>query len=273
MVIAKTVNGYNAKEMAYLREIANAPIWKDFDAVATAASVDLVGGMSGTTSSSEVPISRYPSIGFSGNKQLAFAAVSRAAYYEASGDHAEAERMLRTLVSYGFTLIDQGAGAIDAMLGRIIVDIGRDGLWHLYTIRGRNEESVLVKPLPLAASVTAPVWRSATDIAADSRLPRSVRLDALSSLSLQSCGSLRSVLTGPSAATKSAISGARASMVRYPSEHALFDLIERSVEHGPELDYLNAYNPIVGIAQVVSAVTGNPRVANCTVLAASIKPN
>ncbi|QJR35775.1 hypothetical protein [Gemmatimonas groenlandica] len=274
MVIAKTVEGYSAKEMAYLREVANAPVWADFDAVATAANVDLVGSMSGTTMSSKVTtLSQFPSISFSGNKQLAFAAVSRAAYYEASGDHAEAERVLRTLVSYGFTLIDQGAGGIDAMLGRVIVDIGRDGLWHFYTIRGRSEESVLVEPLPLAASVTTPVWRSATDIAADGHLPRTVRLEALSSLSLQSCGSLRTVLTGPSAATKRAISDARASMVRYPSEHALFDLIERSVEHGPELDYGNAYNPIVGIAQVVSAVTGNPRVANCTVLAASIKPN
>ena len=45
MLIAKTSGGYSASEMAYLREVAEAPFWKDFDAVALAAQVDMVGGL------------------------------------------------------------------------------------------------------------------------------------------------------------------------------------------------------------------------------------
>ncbi len=271
MVIAKTSGGYSPKEMAYLRTIAEAPIWKDFDAVATAGAVDMVGGLYQTPFSQNASIANYPIIAFNGSKQLAFAAVSRAAYYQASGNSAEAERVLRTLVSFGFTLMDEGTTAIDGMLGRIIVDLGRDGLWHLYALAGRNEELMLVEPLMPASKVSVTQTRSALEVVADTRAPRSLRLNALSALTYQSCGSLRGMLMGPDSETTQAIAAARASMARYPSEQALFDLIERSAQRGPDLNNSHGYNPVVGIAQIVSAVTGNARFANCTAIASTIR--
>lgn len=283
MLHANSPDGYSAGEMAYLRDVAEAPFWKDFDAVALASQVDIVGGLYETPFDPDAQLMAFPFMHLTDAKQTAYAGVARATYYLASGNPAEAERVLRTIVSFGFTFIDQGVTAVDAMVGRMVVDIGRDGLYHLYLQTGRGELADRVAPppqtmKPATRSRTAPVdleqaRARVLAVITDVRAPRPLRLEALEILSYGgSCGGVRAMLTGPSDELRSALAAARASMARYPSEQALFDLIERTMYQGPQLsrDAGVVGRVASGTAEVLSAVTGNARIATCTRLASTI---
>ena len=286
MLIAKTLDGYSAREMAYLREVAEAPLWKDFEAVASAARVDVVGGLYETPFTTDAELMAFPRVGYADTKQIAYAAVARATYHLASGNPAEAERVLRTTVSFGFTFIDQGVTALDAMVGRMVVDIARDGLYHLYLQTGRGELADRVAPLP-PSTATGPRKRTpwvdeetarARTLAVinDARIPRPLRMEALEVLSYSgSCGGVREMLTGPSDELRRTLTTARSSMARFPSEQAFFDLIERNMNSGPQTsrDAGVLGRVASGTAAVLSAVTGNPRIATCTRLASTISPN
>jgi hypothetical protein len=283
MLIAKTSDGYSAGEMAYLREVAEAPFWKDFDAVALAAQVDMVGGLFETPFSAEAQLMAFPFMKLTDAKHIASAGVARATFYLASGNPAEAERVLRTIMSFGFTFIDQGHTLLDAMTGRIVVDIGRNALQQLYRHAGQSELAARVAPPPqtvkaVARTRAAPVDLEAARaralaVIADARAPRALRVGALEELSYGgSCGSVRAMVFGPSEELRDAFTTARASMARYPSEQALFDLIDRNMQHGPRVEGSAwfALRMASGTAEVLSAVTGNPRFAACTRLATSI---
>ena len=252
--------------MAYLRAVAVAPFWKDFDAVALAAQVDVVGGLYETPFTSEAQLMSFPFVGFTETKQIASAAVARATYYLASRKPAEAERVLRTIFSFGFTLIDQGVTAVDAMVGRMIVDIGRDGLYHLYQQTGREDIAVRLEPVARAKSLVRARQTPFDDVSArsavvslagDPAVPRSLRLEALEMMSYSgSCGSVRAMLTGPSDEMRGNITKARASMARYPSEQALFDLIERTMENGPRRVAAGGRRALAGGSVVSGRVRG-----------------
>ena len=283
MLIENAPGGYSASEVAYLRDVAAAPFWKDFDAVALADVVDVVGGLYETPFTAEAQLMAFPTVRFTEAKQTAYAAVSRAAFYLASGNPAEAERVLRTIVSFGFIFIDQGVTSLDAMVGRMIVDVGRDGLYQLYLNTGRGELAARLAPLPqvvkrTARSSAAPIdlelaRARALALVNDVRAPRPLRIGALEMLSYGgSCGSVRAMLTGPSAELRSALSSARTSIARYPSEQSLFDLIERTMQDGPQVERSADVMGRVasGTASVLSAITGNPRIATCTRLATTM---
>lgn len=288
MLIAKSPDGYSAGEMAYLREIATAPFWKDFDAVASAARVDVVGGLFETPFAIDAQQLAFPTMVYPDAKQIAYAAVARATYHLASGNSAEAERVLRTTVSFGFTFVDQGVTALDAMVGRMVVDIARDGLYHLYLQTGRRELADRVAPLPPRATrvplvrtpmVDVDISRARTiALINDVRIPRSLRMQALETMSYGgSCSGVRSMLTGPSDELRRTLISARASMARFPSEQAFFDLIERTMYDGPQVAQATRDAGMVGrvasgTAAVLSALSGNPRIAACTRLASTISP-
>lgn len=284
LLIAKTSGGYSAGEMAYLREVAEAPFWKDFDAVALAAQVDMVGGLYETPFDPDAQLLDFPFVNLTEAKQTASAGVARATFHLASGQPAEAERVLRTIVSFGFTFIDQGHTLLDAMTGRIVVDIGRNALQQLYRHTGQSELAARVAPPPqtvktVARARAAPVDLEAARVRAlaviaDARAPRALRVGALEELSYGgSCGSVRAMAFGPSEELRDALTTARASMARYPSEQALFDLIDRNMQHGPRVEGSAwfALRVASGTAEVLSAVTGNPRFAACTRLATNLR--
>jgi hypothetical protein len=284
MLIAKTRDGYSTGEMAYLREVAEAPFWKDFDVVAIAARVDVVGGLYETPFASEAQLMAFPTVGYTDAKQIAYAAVARATYHLASGNAAEAERVLRLTASFGFTFIDQGVTALDAMVGRMVVDIARDGLYHLYLQTGREALADRVAPLP-RRTATVPRGRTpevneetaraqAIALINNMRIPRSLRMEALEILSYGgSCGSIGALFTGPSDEMRHTLASARASMARYPSEQAFFDLIDRTMYNGPKVqrDAGVVGRVASGTAEVLGALTGNPRIAACTRLASTIR--
>ena len=80
-VLEASVKGFSPREMEYLRILAAAPVWREFDLVARARAVDAIGGQLRTPFGAKATPEGRPLPSFKDSKELAYAAVARAAYY------------------------------------------------------------------------------------------------------------------------------------------------------------------------------------------------
>lgn len=269
----------SSQELAYLRMIAEAPLWRDFDRVAAAESVDLIGGQYVLPFSAKAFAPRLPILRFGDTRELANAGVQRAAYYVAIRDFGRAEAALKSVVSYGFMLMDNATSALDATVGRLITGIGGDGLHQLYSIQLNDELMAAVRtPKEFTLNSAADVKQRVDPDVLRERLlndvnnldlPRGIRLESLRSLSFGACGNVREVLLGPDQQVRDAFANAKRTLARFPSEQAFLDLLFQSTERVPEGAgvKLGPERFIVGAATVAGVVLNNPRVAACTRMA------
>lgn len=276
-VLEATAKGLTSREREYLRTLAEAPVWSDFDLVARAPAVDMVGGQFRIPFGAAARPEQRPAPSYRESRDLAYAAVSRAAYYMSSGQPEEAERTLRSIVSFGFALIDNGTTALDEMIGTMIVGVGRDGLHRFYDVEHdpRAELPALAWPARQSrgAAPSSRVEALSADEArrrllarvADPAVPRGERFEDLRSLSAVSCTNVSELMFGPRADVLSAVDDARRTLARFPSEQALLDLEARFPTVMREYPPTSAVQSIaVSAATVAGVVLHNPRLAACT---------
>jgi hypothetical protein len=274
-ILEAAAKGFNPREMEYLRSLATAPIWREFDLVARAPAVDAIGGQFGIPFAPEALPEQRPLPSFKGSKELAYAAVSRAAYHMALGQRDSAEAVLRSIVSFGFTFVDNGTSGLEEVIGSVVVAIGRDALQRFYVIQHdpRADSPALARPSrSMAASFERTVPRTAHDVQRrlltnieDPAVPLGVRYESLRMLSGTSCINVRELLFGPSAETKQVVERARHSLARYPSEVALVELLTRPTYSAPDVSSPNPIRTLaVSSASVAGVVLRNPRLASCT---------
>ena len=276
-IIERAQRAFSPEELAYLRSVAESPVWRDFDRVAHAAEVDLIGGQyvlpfREGASALAMPMPRYAGI-----RELASAGVSRAAYYVAIGEPERGEAALRSVVSFGFAMLDNGSTYMDALIGRVIIGIGRDGLRQWSETTHDAGGLALTAKTPKHEPFAHGGGRRAFDVDAararlladanDPRVPRSARFESLRQLSLATCGSARGMLLGPATDIDAAFGGARSGLARYPSEQAYLDLLDDAASRFPT-ENVGRISPsdrlMVGAATVAGMVLNNPRVAACT---------
>lgn len=274
-VIEAAGRGFSRAEMAYLRAVAVAPLWNEFDKLASAPRVDLIGGQFVLPFKDDAFALSMPNRRFAETKALAYAGVSRAAYLVATGQPRQAEAVLRSIVSFGFVFIDNGTSALDALVGRLIADIGRDGLHQLYTLTGNAEgvaQSAPTGRVPKSAAtsrtrIDMARWRGQLlDDVRDAQLPRTLRYESLMTLSFTTCGSVREMLFGPSANVRAAFDWAGTTLARFPSERAYIDLMHDATNRTPSglVSESKTSRLIMGAATVAGTVLNNPRVVACT---------
>jgi len=281
-ILEAAVKGFTPREAAYLRELADAPIWRDFDVVARAPEVDVVAGQLRLPFNANALPEMRPLPSFRDSKELAYAAVSRAAYYMSIGQPREAEQVLRSIVSFGFTFIDDGTTTLDEWIGTVIVGIGRDALQRFYALQ-HDPRAALPE---LAAPATGKVVRSSPRVTAtlppaeirrllvarlsDPTAPRPERFEAIRQLSLLQCASARGLLFGQPDEVSAAIDRARRELARYPSERALVDLETRLPAPSQFGMTSGPLQPLVVSPAIVAGVAlHNPRMASCTLLLTS----
>jgi len=284
VILEAAARGLPARDMALLRTYATAPIWNDFDLVTRAPAVDLVGSRFLLPFRENARVYSFPLLRFAATKEMAYAGVSRAAYHLAHGRRADAERVLRGVISYGFVLKDNGASTIDDLIGDVIVGIGRDALARYYDIvhDPRGAELALAHKRAAAGEVPVPgpAWEftSGDNAAARARLiqlsqspqiPRGVRFEALHALGQTACGRPKDFVFGPGSDIKGAFAEARRSLARYPAELALIDLIERTVPAGLP-DFVGPGAPsveqrVLDAVRISEKVFFNPRLSGCLV--------
>jgi hypothetical protein len=272
-IIAAVRDGLSAEELTWLKTVAEAPIWRDFDLVARAPAVDVIGGQfklpfRENASAIEAPVAR-----FADTKELANAALARAAYHVAVGNYDEAETVLRTVVSFGFAYIDNASHSLDAMVGRVLVEIGRDGLDQFFLVTGRpvvhgNALERVTFP-SLQPNKSSPDLRGERARllanAANPDLSRGLRLESLRGLAFGVCTNVGEMLTGHSDEVIDAYSAARTGIARYPSERAFLDLMLESPNRIPPYLKGSLSDRLVsGAGEIAATILGNPRIAGCT---------
>ena len=284
MILEAAAKGFSAREQAYLAELAEAPIWREFDLVARAPGVDVLGGQLRLPFDVDALPETRPLPSFRDSKELAYAAVSRAAYYMSIGQPREAEQVLRSIISFGYVFTDNGTTTIDELIGTVIVGIGRNALQRFYLLEHDPRAGLAALEAPHLQDVVrsrAPGVRalSTDDVRrrllaglADPTVPRPERFEAVRALSLMQCSNVRGLLFGRDGEVQGALDRARSELARYPSERALIDLDTRvpsvarvSAARGP----LQAI--LVSPATVAGVVLHNPRMAACTLLLTNVE--
>jgi hypothetical protein len=258
-------------EREYLRTIADAPIWRDIDRLASAEAVDMVGARYVLPFRAEASPELMPIPRFAATKEIVYASLARAAHHVAQGEPDRAEQALRSALSYGFVMLDNGHTSIEGLLGRVMVGIASDGLHTLYTLTGNAAGAALTAPMADEPAVTpaAPVGTTEERliaIAGDPSVARTVRLESLYRLAFSSCTSVRRVLFGPSDASNAAFDDARRTLARYPSELALIDLLQVAPDRPTaesEIKFKGDWL-LLGAASVASTVLNTPRIQACT---------
>lgn len=274
-IITAAAKGLTPAEQAWLNALAESPTWRDVDLVARAARVDVLEQRFQLPFRDDAVASAMPIPSLQRGRRLAHAGVARAAYYVSIGDRERAESVLRNIVALGFASIDNGPLWFDGMIGRVMIDAGRDGLRQLYALEGRSELLALTEPPAARAprQTTRGADRSLATIRAtalrnfnDPALPRGYRFEQLGTLAWSTCSNVRSVLAGPSSETQQAFETARSSLARSDAERQYIDLLERNVTDLPNRPAVPGVvaGIIQGAASVTSAVTGNERIAGCT---------
>lgn len=279
-IIARAARGVNADELAYLRTIAESPVWRDVERVAKAPAIDMIGGQFALPFRADAFSPAMPREQFNDSKALAHAGVSRAAYYVATGRPQEAEAALRTVVGYGFAMIDNGSNTLQVLIGRVITDIGRDGLHQLYVATGQDALAASVAPPGKTGRSYQPMntprlpldqWQQRMlDQSRDASLPMGIRYESLGQLAFGACSSVRGMLAGPSDEVSKAYADARTTLARYPSERAYLDLLLDAPNRVPEQFYQSrslSMRLLIGASTVSSTVLHNPRIATCARLA------
>ena len=273
-ILGASVEGFSEREMEYLRSLATAPVWREFDLVARAPAVDVIGGQVRVPFTSEALAEERPLPSVKGTRDLAIAAVSRAAYHMALGQRDSAEAVLRSIVSFGFAFIDNGTSGLEEAIGTMIVGIGRDELQRFYVIQRdpRAGLPALARPSQdVVSSFNRTLPTTADDVQRrllanieDPAVALGVRYESLRLLGGTSCTNVRELLFGPSAETRQVVERARHTLARYPSEMALIELMTRPSYSAPDVSSPNPLRALaVSSASVAGAVLRNPRLASC----------
>ncbi|MCZ8206472.1 hypothetical protein [Gemmatimonas sp.] len=270
-VLRAAQGALSASEQQYLRTVAESPIWGDIDRLASAGAVDVIGARYVLPFRADATPVLMPIPRFATTKEIAYAGLSRAAYHLSQGEPERAEHALRSVLSYGFVMLDNGTSAIEGLIGRVMVGIASEGLHTLYTITGNAAGAALTAPITDATSLTLGARDGTTEqrliaVAGDPTVPRTIRLESLRALAFSSCTNVRGTLLGPSAASDAAFDEARRTLARYPSEVALIELMQDAANRPPGGSEIAAKRDwlLLGAASVASTVLNNPRIQTCT---------
>lgn len=208
--------GVSADEVAYLQLVASASLWRDWDALARAKTMDVFGTsielpFPKAATFATLPVPRLGSI-----RRLAHASVSRAAYFLARQQLDSADAALRSTISVGLLLADNSNTVLERLVGIVITNVGRDGLTRLYSLTGnpvgprmkaRYDSLIIVRDAKQevveletvrSASLSLPQARKQVFNLANARTShRSSRFVSLELLQLSSCSNVREIVFGP----------------------------------------------------------------------------
>ena len=238
-------NALTAEELAYLERVVQYPALADLSRVARAQSADLTGARWNTTqlagtSPFELPVPR-----FAGLRDATQFHTAKAILQLSRGEVAAADTTLREVISIGLLVMREGPTHIDVLVGTSIAANGAAALQSLYRATGRHDEAdALLRPqegidrmeevtraLHAEGNVDALLRRSMA-MTANESLPRGMRWESLRTVHVGAgCLNPHTVVFGHGGQYDEWVEKTRGSLVRYPSEQALFD----SMLSGPML--------------------------------------
>jgi hypothetical protein len=290
-VLYYAAGGLSRDERRWLETVDASPRWELWRRYLRAPRVDYTGArfvlpFSDSLSAWDLPVPR-----FSGTKELAYAAVARAALYRSRGEIARGDTALREVITFGFQMIDNASTIIEALVGESIITIGQTALntaraldgrpagpeWEARQALAKAQEAarpVVSRPVSSPARGLAEMRRGIIARATDPSLSRGVRMESYHNLTMAPCTNVHELLMGPGADVREAFTTARTTLVRFSSDAALLDLMDRTAStilaRGQNQEGLGGV--VMDFARASGWVLHNPRIAGCvSILAAEFK--
>jgi hypothetical protein len=277
--IRQARRGFTPAQRAVLDSMARSPLIPEYEILGRAAAADVQSASWQLPLADTVAIWQMPVRGHGPLFHAGLALVARSALALAAGRVTDAERDLRTVVGAGFALMEDRL-LIEALIGRIHVELGRDAFLALYEATGRTAEANGILREVAEALRTSSVFaqlnqsmslRALTDSARKVFLnpatPTSVRWEiGVYGLSMAPCTDLHQVLFGADSSHRAVFAAARRTMVKTQTDSIIFDLGVGQFERRPP--------PRVGsqglhrrAARAVDFLLGGHRVESCVAAA------
>jgi hypothetical protein len=224
-------------ELDWLKRMSAHPGHDEIARVARARSVDIVDTRWKTDEFEGESAWNLPFYRFSGMRRGAYAHIALGLLAADRGDPATAELRFREVISMGLLLTHNGPTVIDMLLGIVIAESGADALRGFYESAGRPGDAgnltQALQSLEHAEKVAkalgasgAGTLRTLANIAANEDLPPGIRWESLMNAQLSArCQSPSAVLFGAGDDYNEWLAGVHDSLVRHPSEAALFEMI------------------------------------------------
>lgn len=244
-LITRAARGFTPAERAYLGRVAANPAFAALRTLAHARGLDLLGATyvlpfpdSAWWFDVRIPLSPFMRV-----QEAASANVARAAWLVSQGRQAEAETAIRETISVGLLLMDEGTEVIEGIIGTSITAKGRSALVSFYDATGRPVEaralraaydSVVNRNVTLdsaraEAAVVLDVPALRRQLIGDVRNPslsREQRWNLAHITMYVQCTNMRELMFGPDDDLRAMLEVARRELVRYPSEAAVFRMLE-----------------------------------------------
>ncbi|HEX2167460.1 MAG TPA: hypothetical protein VHG09_09550 [Longimicrobiales bacterium] len=227
-----------AEEIAYLERIAQYPALADLSRLARARAADIAGARWNTTQLAGASLLELPVARFSGLRDATQFHTAKAILELSRGNAAAADTTLREVISIGLLVMREGPTLIDVLVGTSIAANGAAALQSLYRATDRHGEAdALLRPqegiermeqvtraLYVQGDVDALLRRSMAMTTNDA-IPRGMRWESLRTVQVGAgCRNPHSVVFGHGSDYAEWLEASRKSLVRYPSEQALFEM-------------------------------------------------
>jgi hypothetical protein len=249
-------------EREYLAGIAANPFWQQWDILARAPSLDILGArvelpFREHATAVELPLMRLTRLNDAGQLTAA-----RAAHFLSIGRRDSAEAAVHATLAVGLLIDREATNVLEAFIGRRLIYVATtlsNGL------RG-DTTSVEIPRLPRDSTIHSVSESRAllVNVASDSTAHRGVRVEALMNLAMLPCTNTRELLFGFRSDVKGAFASARRNLVRHPSDSALLDLLEFASERSPDMHEEGIFPAMFrGMSHFSSAVLFNKRIHGC----------
>jgi hypothetical protein len=236
-LIERVAAGVTSEQRDYLADVAAHPASADFSRLARATALDAGSARWATPFPEGMTMATVPLPRFTPLRSSANAHVAAAAYELVEGRADRAERLLSEVISVGFLLGDQGPTLIDNLVGYALVEAGGAALEDLYRVTGQtgaaSELSRLgevaersARLIPVDRSEGSEAWvRSLPAMVLDTTLMRGLRWEYFIEIAtVAPCLNMQRMVFGADESYGVFIDQARESLVRWPSDEAVFEI-------------------------------------------------
>ena len=257
----RVAQGPTPEMTEYMEAVASNPAHAAFSRLARAGELDAASGRWEETFPPGMTMASVPIPRFGELREGAYAHLAAAALAQSRGRSAEAEGLIREVISLGVLLGDQGPTLIENLTGLVIAEVGGTALEHFYTASGRSADAVRLTELRDAARRsasrvpgTAPggveaFVRSLPDLVADPGTVRGLRWEFFTlTATVSPCLNLHRMVFGPGPEYGAFVTQAQEKLVRWPSEQKLFALARAGYWGPPDPANQSLFGRFLGIS-------------------------
>jgi len=236
-LLVRVGSGVDGPQRDYLMRVTAHPASEDFTRLAHATALDVVSARWVTPFPPGMTMATIPLPSYAGLRDAANVHLAAAALAVVEGRPEDAQRRIAEVIAVGFLLTDHGPTLIDNFVGLSLIESGGAALAGLFRVTGQATQAAELSRLNGVAERAAGLVRSEQPqgteawvralpgLVVDPALVRGLRWEYFINLAtITPCLNMHRMLFGPDEDYAAFVEEARASLVRWPAEEAIFEL-------------------------------------------------